>query len=274
MSVRVVAAVAGEQRSLAGLPWAARLAQVGGGLEILSVAEPGGGDERARWLRTRPEVGDVNAEVTVREGDPAEVITAAARSEQDTVVCMATRGRGPWREALLGSVSGEVLRKAGRPVLLVGPRAAPPPVDATLGRVVATLDGSAMSEVALPVASSWAHRFDADIRLLAVVYPLVDPAARVVTALPPEAKAVYTKVGERSRELQEGGLDADWWVVAHEDPGATIADHVRLAPSWLLVMATHGHTGLARVLVGSVTTEVVRRHTGPVLVIRSERLGE
>ena len=273
--MRVVAAVAGEQRSLAGLPWAARLAaQVGGGLEILSVAEPGGGDERARWLRERPEVGDVDAEVTVREGDPAEVIIAEARSEQDTVVCMATRGRGPWREALLGSVAGEVLRKAGRPVLLVGPRAAPPPVGATFVRVVATLDGSALSEAVLPVASSWARRLEADLRLLGVIYPLVDPAARVVTALPPEAEAVYTQVGERSRELQEGGLDTDWWVVAHADPAATIADYVRLAPSWLLVMATHGRTGLARVLVGSVTTQVVRRHTGPVLVIRPERLGQ
>lgn len=235
------------------------------------MAEPGSREVRARWLHEQPEVAATGAEVTVLEGPPAGVLVNEARRTPDTVVCMAMRGRGPVRETLFGSVSGAVLRTVGRPVLLVGPRAPKPAGDWRARRLVVTLDGSETSEAILPAAAEWARLLGARVEVLSVIYPPGDPEARAVTRLPPEADERYDFVTERARGLEAEGLDVDWQVLAGADPAATILEHVRHVP-WLVAMATHGRTGLAAVLVGSVTSEVVRQHAGPVLVVRPPRL--
>jgi nucleotide-binding universal stress UspA family protein len=267
--VEILAAVSEDERSLAALPWAATLArQSGAPVRVLSVAEPGAAAARQNWLDQREEVAAADWQVTVREGSPAEVIIEEVQRRADTLLCMATRARTALSEPILGSVAGQVLRAVDRPVLLVGPRAVAAPLDGQFRRIVATLDGSPTSEAILPVARDWARRLGTDLRLLGVVYPLGDPAARVITHLPPEASELYEEVARRSRELQDEGLDADWWIVADEEPAAAITDHLRLVPSWLLFMATHGRSALGRVLLGSVTANVVRRHTGLVMVYR------
>jgi len=62
----------------------------------------------------------------VENGDPAEALARAAREQRACLVVIGTRGHGPLRRGLFGSVSAGVVRAAGRPVMLVSARAAPP----------------------------------------------------------------------------------------------------------------------------------------------------
>jgi nucleotide-binding universal stress UspA family protein len=58
------------------------------------------------------------------EGDPAETIAALASERNADLIVVGSRGLGPFKSALLGSVSTEVVRRAGRPVFVVRDRAA------------------------------------------------------------------------------------------------------------------------------------------------------
>ena len=57
-------------------------------------------------------------------GEPAETLTRAASDRNAALLVLGSRGRGPFRAALLGSVSARVARLADRPVLVVPPGAA------------------------------------------------------------------------------------------------------------------------------------------------------
>ena len=63
---------------------------------------------------------------TSSAGDAAEALARAARDERAWLAVTGTRGRGPLRGGLFGSVSAGLVRAAGRPVVLVSARAAEP----------------------------------------------------------------------------------------------------------------------------------------------------
>jgi nucleotide-binding universal stress UspA family protein len=64
--------------------------------------------------------------VHVEHGDPADALAGAARDQRACLVVTGTRGHGPLRGGLFGSVSVGLVRAAGRPVMLVSAHAAEP----------------------------------------------------------------------------------------------------------------------------------------------------
>jgi len=62
----------------------------------------------------------------IEEGDPVEGLARAAREQRACLAVTGTRGRGPMRGEILGSVSTGLVRAAGRPVVLVSEHAAAP----------------------------------------------------------------------------------------------------------------------------------------------------
>ena len=63
----------------------------------------------------------VEYETELLEGSPAEVILDLARSRDVDLIVVGSRGLGPAKGALLGSVSSEIVQKADRPVLVARP---------------------------------------------------------------------------------------------------------------------------------------------------------
>ena len=64
--------------------------------------------------------------VHVEDGDPVEELARAAREQRACLAVVGTRGRGPLRGQLFGSVSTGLVRAAGRPVMLVSEHAGEP----------------------------------------------------------------------------------------------------------------------------------------------------
>src|SRR6476661_2224975 len=114
----------GSERAEAALGAAVPLAtRLGAELVLLSARWPDGGIGTTRtYLDARAASLDGPARsFLVLDRDPAAAIALAA-NERDAVVCMATRGRGDLRQAVLGSVAEEVIRVSTTPLVLVGPR--------------------------------------------------------------------------------------------------------------------------------------------------------
>jgi nucleotide-binding universal stress UspA family protein len=133
-------------------------------------------------------------------------------------------------------------------------------------KVIVTLDGSELAEKALPHAEAIARALGVKLVLLHVVpYPLVDDAG-----VESELEKIDKKYLESlAQDLRAAGLPTDTNVLWANVPNK-IVEYVEENCGALLVMATHGRTGLTKLVCGSVTEGVLREgKTTPVLVVRS-----
>lgn len=198
--------------------------------------------------------------------------TAAAVSADLTVLC--THGRGGVRGAIFGSVAQQVLQQGRTPVLLTKPSDRR---DFQCRRVLVPLDGSETSETALPAATAVAAACAAEIVLVSVVpTPETAPPDRAATRLMPTAaaevldlEAVQVReylqgVGER---LAAAGV-AVTGAVERGDAVRMLLQKAEASRADLIVMATHGRSGLAGAWAGSVASRVLTHTTVPVLLVR------
>lgn len=140
--------------------------------------------------------------------------------------------------------------------------------------ILVTLDGSRLAEQALPPALELAGTFHADVTLLRVINPMLKttragaaaPAALEVVEkqLLDMAQDYLTEVAARLRAAHDIPIHT---VVQLGTPYKQIVRYTEENPVDLLVISTRGETGLTRWLMGSVTDNVIRGVTIPVMVI-------
>ncbi len=215
----------------------------------------------------------LDVSVQVRSGDPAQEIVAATEEEPETVVVMATHGRGGMERWLLGSVADKVMRTASRPVLLVRPpEAGAQRREVALRRLMVPLDGSDLAQAALPLAGELGQRLGATL-VLVRVEPWLTTMAPSYAYLPDldrleaEAEALAAASLQAARGRLPAALSVET-VVLRGAPAAALIDYARGEGRIdLVVMSTHGAGGLRRLLVGSTADRLVRAGL-PALLIR------
>lgn len=195
------------------------------------------------------------------ERSAAGPLLSAARAVRNTLICMATHARTGVGEALLGSVAEQVLHTVHDPVLLVGPHADPTPPDLR-GPVVACLDGSRRSEQIVPVAEAWADALGVGLELVTSLDP--DVGAGEGHREPPDV----VEAGYVATVARRAG--ATWEVLHGDHPARAVAHHTQARAASMVVVGTHGRTGLARVVMGSVGMRIVHHSPRPTLVVRTE----
>jgi len=95
-----------------------------------------------------------------------------------------------------------------------------------------------------------------------------DDASKPVTVEEFLKETALRKIGEQARRV--AGDLAHTERVAFGPTAVTVVDQARLEGVDLLVVGTHGRTGLRHLLLGSVAERIVRTATVPVLVVRHE----
>ena len=222
----------------------------------------------------------LSVEVAVPYGDAAESILLEVGLHSADLVVMCTHGRSGLGRWIYGSVAEQVLARSAAPVLLVHPTGevatlGPEPKQAAL---LVTLDGSAFAETALPHAATLAHAFGGTILLLRTVepsmlaynYPIMGLVRESLAREHREAEAYLEEVAQH---LRNDGLSVQTTVQAGWPSDIIVYRGAALGPR-LIVMATHGRTGVARLILGSVALEVVRRSPLPILLVRPTELAE
>ena len=143
--------------------------------------------------------------------------------------------------------------------------------------ILAPTDFSAHSERAVRYACGLAERLGAELHLLHVLSEILPagPDPLLMPVMPPE---YYEENEERARETLGRLLQPAWGsprsVVTAVRWGSPVEAIVAYAVDLkvdLIVIATHGRTGLSHVLLGSVAERIVREAPCPVLTIRSDR---
>lgn len=145
-----------------------------------------------------------------------------------------------------------------------------------LRKILVPVDFSDFSAQALSYALSFAEQFDARLILLHVVEPAVYPENSML--VPPaldQLNQEFVRIAEKSlSELNRGKVNNRVASEVHVRTGRAhveIAEAARELDVDLIVLATHGYTGLKHVLLGSTAERVVRHAPCPVLTVR--RLG-
>ena len=136
-------------------------------------------------------------------------------------------------------------------------------------RILVPLDGSALAEAALPSAASLASADTVVILMRAAeahTMPCGDPTAAQVDAVR-EAEEYLAGVAAR---LQLNGVKNIATSVWYGPAAPAIVDAARLRKVDLIVMSTHGRSGLGRLILGSVAESVLRGTTTPILLRRSD----
>src|SRR6266446_3910609 len=143
-----------------------------------------------------------------------------------------------------------------------------------LHRILVPTDFSKHSHNALMYAVAFAEKFGAELYLLHVVQDLALFIPDAVTATPPLAPPVEQLTAAARAALEDVVRKSEFQGVPHHSevregtPFYEIIRFAREADIDLIVMGTHGHSGLAHVLLGSVTEKVVRKAPCPVLTVR------
>ena len=224
----------------------------------------------------------VPVRIVVLRGDPATAIVQYVQEAPDVrLIAMATHGRSGMSRWVFGSVAEKVLRAATVPLLLVRPGddgMAPPPVHALPYRtIVVPLDGSPFAEQALDQAYALAAATGASLLLVAVAPEPDEFLAAEVGDIPvwvlenrmAETERLQTYLQQQAARLINAGLTVEIQVVAGS-PATAILDSAKEAAADLIVMATHGRSGLQRFWMGSVALKVVQSAPIPVLLVRAQ----
>jgi nucleotide-binding universal stress UspA family protein len=217
-----------------------------------------------RRLRTSLLVDEVASESRVEWGDPATEILRAGQAARFDLIAMATRGRKGLRRDLVGSVAETVLRQSEIPVLAFRP-------GAKIGdwnRMVVGLDGSAAAEGVLGDASAMARTMGATLHAVHAKSPKTRLTIHPEDAFPIPEEDPQPYMDRIVSALAEKGILAipD---IRVGDPAEEILAASRETGAGLICLTTHGRTGLARDLLGSVAESVLRNAPCPVLLRRA-----
>lgn len=204
----------------------------------------------------------------IRAGTPYIEILEFSKEQNFDLIVLGATGHSNFERLFLGSTGEKVARTSEKPVLTVHHK----PGGLPIRKILVPLDFSSLAYETLPVVAAVAEKFKAEILLLHVV----------------ETGHLFDREGQKREyeyfEKVKHKLEAEWEVpdafkaiktrkfVRHH-VGSAGYGILEFAQDWdvdLIAMATHGRTGLSKVMMGSVTEKVIRIAPYPVLSIRSQ----
>ncbi len=196
------------------------------------------------------------------EGDPYERIVDLADAENCDVVVMGRKGASHLDKSLVGSVAARVIGHSRRDVLIV-------PNSFPLGwkKVLIATDGSKYSGIASEKAIDFAQSYGGEVKVVSVV----DVPSEFYAEAPDAVEDMVGKAKEFVKHIisqaEAAGLKAESFV----GEGEAFSVITKLAEKEqvdIIVMGSHGRTGLRRLLMGSVAEKVIGYAPCPILVVR------
>lgn len=234
--------------------------------------------EAASWVAAQGVAVRTHLDTTTT--DVAASIVSGGAEEAADLVVLCTHGRGGLRGLLFGRVAEQVLQRGQIPVLLVRPTPAGREQSFTCRRIMVPLDGSPTAEAALPPALEVARACAAEL-LLVMVVPTVQTVSgerAAATRLMPIAAAALldSEAADAARYLQSTAANnaagaRTQAVVERGEPVGTLLDVAARRAADLIVMATHGRSGVDAMWAGSVAARIIAHSTRPVLLVRVPR---
>ncbi len=192
----------------------------------------------------------------VRTGEVVTEICNIAQDKMDVVV-MSTNGRSGLQRLLIGSVALQVVQNASTPLLLLRPTGDWRSRGTSFKRLLVALDGSEFSERILPYVTTLAQPFASEVILLSVPVGSTSDGYRATIA---------AYLDDLAQELGSQRMNVRTLVTGNA-AAQTIVATAESEMADLIMLATHGRTGMERLMLGSVAERVVRNMPCPIFIL-------
>jgi nucleotide-binding universal stress UspA family protein len=197
------------------------------------------------------------------EGEVYERIVDLADAENCDIIVMGRRGKRRLTDALVGSVTARVIGHTQRDVLVV-------PRDTNIGwkKILVATDGSKYSTVAVDKAIAFAKSYGGGLLVVSVVDVPTEFYAEAPKAVEDMVKKAKQYTAAVKKQAAEAGVTAETFV-GESEAHTAILNLAKEQNVDMIVVGSHGRTGLRRLLMGSVTEMVIGNAPCPVLVTKS-----
>ncbi len=223
----------------------------------------------------------VKAKGEVIGGYPADGILRFAEDNKVDLILIASHGRSGIKRQILGSVADRVLRASKVPVWLV-----PAQTKASghkkwaMKKILVPLDGSELAECVLPHVESIAKGCSVEsVTFVSVVEPVRIPyaddegyslSAKELERMESESRATSERyLNKLVSRVKYDGINIQSKVLTGGQAADMIADYATEKEVDLIIIATHGRSGISRWVWGSVADRILRSACVPVLMVRS-----
>jgi len=278
---KILIAVDGSESSMHALKESIKLANnEQSWITVLSVIPTYEGDLGATWLTNVKEamakpckIALLEAEKLAKdekvliktvceEGEIYERIVDLADAENCDLIVMGRKGISGLEKVLVGSVTARVIGHTQRDVLVV-----PKSTAIECKSVLFATDGSKYSEAATNRAIGFAKSYGSEFKVISVVDVTEEFMARAPGALEDLVKKAKDVVEDVKKKASSEGVKAEG-IVREGEAYKVITDTASREKAGIIVVGSHGRTGLRRLLMGSVTEKVIGYAPCPVLVVK------
>ncbi|NTW02414.1 MAG: universal stress protein [Oscillochloris sp.] len=206
----------------------------------------------------------------------ADAICNHAQETGADLIVLSTHGRGGIARAWLGSVADRVIHQSKIATLVIPPNVEPLDLDheLELDRVLIPLDGSPLAEHAIALAEQVMGTTTGRYHLVRVVEPMMHGLKLdgVESSINVNAQEIVWKHASYYLDRVAGSLREQGHTVMTYVPighsASAILERARADAINLIVMTTHGRSGMTRMLMGSVADKVLRGSMIPLLIQR------
>lgn len=279
MFKKILLPVDGSETSKSIIPYCTNLAQKNDGHITLFSVETGDGSIQELVDSTLNQllVNGLRADSIRVKGSAADQIVFYAENNNYDLIAMSTQGRNGMKRTVIGSVTEEVIRTTSLPVLTVNACRNNSEGSIKIGKIIVPLDGSRLSESALPFAISLVSSIPSNLLITNVISPTKviagDPILDGLITFDETSHTVKAKKSDSDQYLSEitKRLSDDLPTIESEvmdgEPSQAIMSLAEQHTDPLVILASHGRAGLNRLVMGSVTETLMRTSDFPILVI-------
>ncbi len=144
-----------------------------------------------------------------------------------------------------------------------------------ISKILVPVDFSEYSKMALDYAVQFAKQFNSELTLIYVIEPIVYPSDFGLGQIPINQVdfEIQSRAEEELQKLIKEKIPAEVkanYVVKTGKPFVEIINTAKECDCDLIIIATHGHTGIEHILFGSTAEKVVRKSPVPVLTVREK----
>ncbi|MBI2855492.1 MAG: universal stress protein [Chloroflexi bacterium] len=200
-----------------------------------------------------------------------------AQEQGVELIAMSTHGRSGLGRWVFGSTADKLLHSSAIPLLLLTPKEGQKatPRAGRVDTLVVPLDGSELAESALSYAEWLARQMPLKISLVRVVpsvtfaYPGGEPYSFEPRLYEEMEHAATEYLRQKQVDIELRGFKVEC-TVGSGHPAAYVVDFAEKQEGSLIVMSTHGRSGIGRWIMGSVADRVIRATSRPVLLVRPQ----